>query len=241
MGELAKLNAMRQLAAWLGGGVFVAALALCAWWYLVTLGRSLPFQGWPPVLFDVALFTIFALHHSVLARERVKASLRRFIPDALSRTVYVWTASVLLIAMCLLWRPVGGDLYNATGWALWAHSMVQLSGIWLIARATAAIDPLELAGIRQASSAVASKQPQNGGLQITGPYHWVRHPLYLGWVLAVFGHAHMTGDRALFAVITTTYLVAAVPLEERSLVASFGDDYRRYQREVRWRIVPYVF
>jgi protein-S-isoprenylcysteine O-methyltransferase Ste14 len=232
MGELANPNAMRQMAAWLGGGIFVAALAFCAWWYLVTLGLSLPFQGWPPVSFDVALFTFFALHHSVLARERVKASLRRLVPDTLSRTVYVWTASLLLIAVCALWRAVGADWYNARGWALWAHTVVQLSGVWLIARATAVIDPLELAGIRH---------PAEGRLQITGPYRWVRHPLYLGWVLAVSGHAHMTGDRALFAVITTTYLVVAVPFEERSLVASFGDDYRRYQREVRWRMVPYVF
>jgi len=78
-------------------------------------------------------------------------------------------------------------------------------------------------------------------LQTTGPYRWVRHPLYLGWLLAVWGHAHMTGDRALFAAITTIYLAAAVPFEERSLVASFGETYRDYQRNVRWRMVPYVY
>jgi methanethiol S-methyltransferase len=110
---------------------------------------------------------------------------------------------------------------------------VQLAGVWLIARSVAGLDPLELAGIR--------RQAPHGGLQITGPYRLVRHPLYFGWVLAVFGHSHMTGDRLAFAVMTTVYLITAIPFEEAALVASFGDDYTRYQTRVRWRILPYVF
>jgi protein-S-isoprenylcysteine O-methyltransferase Ste14 len=65
--------------------------------------------------------------------------------------------------------------------------------------------------------------------------------LYLGWVLVVFGAAHMTGDRLAFAVITTIYLVAAVPWEERSLSAAFGAEYADYMRAVRWRIVPFIY
>ncbi len=114
-----------------------------------------------------------------------------------------------------------------------AHAGLQILGVWLIARAVAGIDPLELAGIRE--------QTTHGGLQTAGPYSWVRHPLYLGWVIASFGAAHMTGDRLAFATFTTFYLVIAVSWEEQSLVNSFGDEYRHYQRRVRWRIVPYVF
>jgi protein-S-isoprenylcysteine O-methyltransferase Ste14 len=69
----------------------------------------------------------------------------------------------------------------------------------------------------------------------------VRHPLYFGWVLAVLGTAHMTGDRLAFGAITTLYLLLAIPWEERSLTRSFGDDYTRYQRKVRWRIVPFIY
>ena len=78
-------------------------------------------------------------------------------------------------------------------------------------------------------------------LQFRGPYRWVRHPLYLGWLLATFGPAHMTGDRLVFAAISLFYLVIAVPFEERSLIDTFGEPYRRYRELVRWRIVPYVY
>ncbi len=78
-------------------------------------------------------------------------------------------------------------------------------------------------------------------LQFHGPYRWVRHPLYLGWLLATFGPAHMTGDRLVFAGISLFYLVIAVPFEERSLIGSFGEPYVRYRELVRWRIVPYVY
>jgi protein-S-isoprenylcysteine O-methyltransferase Ste14 len=69
----------------------------------------------------------------------------------------------------------------------------------------------------------------------------MRHPLYFGWMLAVFGTPHMTGDRLAFAVMTTVYLIAAVPLEERSLRRSFGEDYARYARAVRWRMIPFIY
>ena len=121
-----------------------------------------------------------------------------------------------------------------TGQAAWAFAAVQLCGLWLIAAAVRGLDPLELAGIRPLSREV-------GALKVTGPYGIVRHPLYFGWVLMVFGAAHMTGDRLAFAVMTTIYLVVAVPWEEQALVRAFGDGYARYRRTVRWRIVPFIY
>ena len=76
---------------------------------------------------------------------------------------------------------------------------------------------------------------------VFGPYRIVRHPLYFGWALAVFGAAHMTGDRLAFATITVAYLIAAISLEERSLTAVFGPEYENYARHVRWRMFPYVY
>src|SRR5712692_2577406 len=87
----------------------------------------------------------------------------------------------------------------------------------------------------------AARGARGGTLQINGPYRLVRHPLYLGWMLTVFGAAHMTGDRVAFAVITSLYLVIAIPWEERSLERTFGDAYRQYKGEVRWKAIPYVF
>jgi methanethiol S-methyltransferase len=218
---------------WVGGALFVASLAWCLWWYAMILGEPAPGGGWPAFVADVLLVAIFAAHHSVCARAPVKTLLTRRVPVSLLRSVYVWIASTLLIVVCLAWQRIGGTPYSVAGWRADAHAGVQLAGLALIAWSVAGIDPLELAGIRD--------ERQRSGLQTAGPYAWVRHPLYFGWVLAVFGAAHMTGDRLAFAGITTLYLMIAVPLEERSLVRSFGDDYRRYQHRVRWRIVPYLY
>jgi protein-S-isoprenylcysteine O-methyltransferase Ste14 len=218
---------------WLGGALFAASLSVCAWWYIFVMGRQTPPAGWQPLVVDAALITIFALHHSLFARERVKEWLARSVPAAPLRSAYVWAASLLFILVCLLWRPIGGEFYAATGILAIALAAVQLAGVWITARSVARIDPLELAGIRPAAQAQ--------GLQVTGPYHWVRHPLYLGWLLMVFGAAHMTGDRLAFAAITTLYLVAAIPWEERSLRRSFGEEYTRYMRDVKWRMIPFIY
>jgi protein-S-isoprenylcysteine O-methyltransferase Ste14 len=221
-----------RLFVWLGGAVFVGSLAFCAYSYLVRW--SVPHRHDASALAcDAALFSVFAIHHSVFARTRVKDWLSRLVPDRLLRSVYVWVASLLLITLCASWLPIGGEVYRQAGWLSVPHALVQLAGILLIARSVVTIDPLELAGIRQ--------QSRGEGLQITGPYRLVRHPLYLGWVLAVFGSALMTADRLAFAAITTAYLVIAIPWEERSLLAAFGGEYDRYTRLVRWRLIPYLF
>jgi methanethiol S-methyltransferase len=218
---------------WIGGALFVLSLGLCAWTYLFVMGRTMPFVGWQPIAADAVLITIFALHHSLFARERVKAWVAHHVPAALRRSTYVWLASALLMLVSLSWRLAGGEIYAATGLLAIALAAVQLAGLWLTARGAARIDPLELAGIRPAT--------QTQGLQVTGPYHWVRHPLYLGWFLMVFGAAHMTGDRLAFACFTTFYLVVAIPWEERSLRQSFGDAYERYSRDVKWRMIPFIY
>jgi methanethiol S-methyltransferase len=221
-----------RLFVWLGGALFAASLAACAFLYLFVWGSSGDGHV-GAVAPNALLFGLFAAHHSVFARERVKERLARLVPQHLLRSVYVWTASVLLLLVCALWQTVGGEVYHVTGPRAVAHALVQLAGVWLIAASVRAIDPLELAGIRPPTSRDA--------LQITGPYRWVRHPLYLGWMLASFGAAHMTGDRLAFAAITSIYLIAAVPWEERSLRQSFGEDYAAYTRRVKWRIVPFVY
>jgi protein-S-isoprenylcysteine O-methyltransferase Ste14 len=220
---------------WLGGAAFVSSLALAAYVFLVRWGHGSDGEvvDWSAVWLNTAAFTVFAAHHSAFARTGVKAALARTLPDRLLRSVYVWIASGLFMAVMAWWQPIGGVLYHVTGnWAV-GMALVQASGVLLTAVAVRAIDALDLAGIRQA--------PVRQDLQVRGPYRLVRHPLYLGWVLVVFGTAHMTGDRALFAGLSTLYLIIAIPWEERSLRAAFGDAYARYAARVRWRILPWVY
>ena len=217
---------------WAGGTIFVTALALTGYTFGVTWGRVLPFDA-AAVAIDSALFSVFALHHSLFARDSVKRRLTSLVSEPLLRSVYVWLASLLLIAVRLLWQPVGGELYRHTGVAAVLHAIVQLAGVLVIVGAVRVIDPLELAGIRRHASADA--------LQIAGPYRHVRHPIYSGWLLLTFGAAHMTGDRLIFAGISTVYLLIAMPFEERSLRTSFGEEYERYTRQVTYRVIPYVY
>jgi protein-S-isoprenylcysteine O-methyltransferase Ste14 len=74
-----------------------------------------------------------------------------------------------------------------------------------------------------------------------GPFGLVRHPIYLGWSLMVFATPTMTTSRLLFAVVSTVYLAAAIPLEERLLIETFGEKYRAYQRQMRWRLIPGIW
>ena len=139
------------------------------WLYGIVLGRSTPFEGWTAVVTDAALITAFALHHSLFARDRVKVWLSRIVTSALLRSTYVWIASLLLMLVCLAWQPIGAEIYRTTGLLAITLMVCQAAGFWLTARGVARIDPLELAGIHPAS--------QSQGLQVAGPYRWVRHPL----------------------------------------------------------------
>jgi protein-S-isoprenylcysteine O-methyltransferase Ste14 len=223
--------------AWAGGLVFVASLVYAAYAFQVLWNRTGDrAPSWQAVLLNGALFTLFALHHTLFARGAVKKRLARYVPERLMRSVYVWTASLLLFVVLLGWQPVGGEAYRVSGWTRWVLAVVQLAGIAIVARSVSMIDGLELAGIRQASTGRGG-----GGLQLRGPYRLVRHPIYLGWILVLFGAATMTGDRLTFGVITTAYLLLAMPWEERSLELAFGEEYVRYRQRVRWRVVPFVY
>ena len=231
-----------RAAAWLGGALFVTSLAYFLYCYGVRFahgrggaaGSSADIAR--AILVNLALFSAFALHHSIMARSGAKRWLTRHVPQALERSTYVWVASVLFLATCFWWQDIPGLVYEVRGpWRVagWA---VQAVGVWLTLDGARAIDLLDLAGVRQTTGRVGS-----GTLQARGAYGLVRHPIYLGWTLLVFGTPVMTGTRLSFALISTLYLVVAIPFEERSLMESFGDEYVRYQRQVRWRMVPGLY
>ncbi|HEX6211055.1 MAG TPA: methyltransferase [Methylomirabilota bacterium] len=224
--------------AWLGGAVFVGSLGYFLYAYFVRMGRPAPVEASrvTAVLADVGLFSAFALHHSLLARSGAKRWLTARLDPRLERSLYVWISSVLFIAVCWLWQPLPGEVYRQAGPATVPHWMAVAGGVWLTLRSAGVIEPLELAGIRQAAGDL--RPP---AFKIHGPYHVVRHPIYLGWLLMVFGVPHMTWTRLLFATISSAYLVVAIRFEERSLLETFGEAYRAYQETVRWRMVPGIW
>ena len=216
-----------------GLAAFGASLAFMGWWWIAVAGRDGAGGGAAAAAVDVLLFSVFALHHSIMARTIPQHALARVVPLELVRTIYVCVASVLLIVTCAWWRPVGGTLYRATGFATVLLLLIQAAGVLLVAAAARRIRVLELAG-------VADPEPADA-LQHGGAYGVVRHPIYLGWVLVFWAAPHMTADRLLFAAISSIYLVLAIPLEEAGLRSHFGDGYDRYRRHVRWRMVPFVY
>ena len=226
---------MARVLAWLGGALFVASLAYTFYFYAFLLGDSEPANAVPLIRgagLNTLLFGVFAAHHSVFARGPVKKWMTRVIAPRLERSCYVWVASLLLLLVCVLWQPVAGTVYAVEGGARWLFYALQFLGLYLIVRAAGFIDPLELAGIRQAQRHDAVV------FRTDGPFGLVRHPIYLGWLLITFATPTLTVNRLLFAAISSAYLVVAIPWEERSLAAAFGDRYRAYQASVRWRLVP---
>jgi len=180
---------------------------------------------------NVALFTVFAMHHSLLARAGAKAWVKRQVPPNLERSVYVWIASLLFLAVCWLWRSLPGVIWQIRGPGL-ALYLVQLAGVVLTIAAARIVGVWELAGVTQPDAAKAIE------FKADGPFGLVRHPIYLGWILMVFATPTMTSAQLLFAVVSTAYLVIAIPWEEALLVDTFGDKYRAYQQQMRWRLVP---
>lgn len=232
------VSAAGRLAAWLGGGAFVVALATGAWTFVVTLATpgAPPVALAPAIAWNVFGFSVFALHHSALARSPARAWVARHTGPALERSAYVWIASLLFLAVCLAWQRVPGVLYEASGGWRVLLLAAQALGVALTVGGARVLDVLDLAGIRQVARA-----PRPIVIRVVWPFTWVRHPLYLGWALMVGAAAPMTVDRAVWALVSTLYLVIAIPWEERSLSAAAGPAYSAYCRQVRWRMVPGLY
>ena len=239
--------------AWGGALLFAASLSYFLFTYAFTFGEIEQTSPAAAILVDLALFTVFALHHSVFARERVRAWVARTVPAPLERTFYVWVASLLFIAVCALWQPVGGLAWAIAAPAGWLLYLMMAGGVWLSIRSAGVIDIWELAGIRQVEGEPEGRplpasgdtsveaDLQVGPFKTSGPYGLVRHPIYLGWFLMVFGVPTMTGTRLAFALVSCGYLLIAIPLEERTLRRTTAGKYDDYMRLVRWRIFPGVY
>jgi methanethiol S-methyltransferase len=226
--------------AWGGAVVFAVSQLWFLYCYFIRFDRLPPsgLSAAQATAIDLLLFTVFALHHSILARPGPKQFMERLVSLELERSLYTWIASALFIIVCSAWVPVSGTLYQLDSPWRFAGYAVQVLGIILTLRASRALDVLELAGVRQTQPA---KESANTGLNTTGLYGFVRHPLYFSWTLIVFGAPDMTATRFVFAVASTFYLALAIPWEERGLITTFGDEYESYRKKVRWRMFPGVY
>jgi protein-S-isoprenylcysteine O-methyltransferase Ste14 len=222
--------------AWSGAAVFVGALAYFLFSYSIRFADVAPGTIEPePIVWNAALFSVFALHHSVFARQPIRVWVTSVVPPNLERSFYVWIASLLLIGVCALWQPVAGAAWIVEGPGRWALVAAQAAGVWLSIRSAAIIDVWDLAGI--------SRQSAEGSadFKTTGPYGWVRHPIYSGWFLIVFCVGTMTMTRLVFALVSSAYVLIAIPFEERSLRATAGGSYQRYLAQVKWKLVPGIY
>ena len=189
-----------------------------------------------PLCWNVAVFSAFALHHSVLARTPLKQWLHARVGAEAERSIYVIVASLLFLVSTVSWRPLPGLWYALQGTWWYVGAAIQGAGVVVTLLAARTLSVRELMGLAPPRRAAAGDVLETRGL-----YGLVRHPIYFGWLLFVAGAPVMTSTRLLFAVVSVAYLVLAIPFEERSLVASFGAPYRDYQRQVRWRMMPGIY
>jgi len=185
------------------------------------------------LLIDLGLLLAFAVQHSVMARPAFKRWWTRFIPEPAERSTYVLASSLALITLFAFWRPLGGVVWSVEQPAAVAVLYGLCAFGWLLVLvSTFLINHFDLFGLRQVWMYLIGKPYQPIGFRTPGPYRLVRHPLYVGWLFAFWATPTMSAAHLLFAVATTGYILFAIQLEERDLIASLGNAYREYRERV---------
>lgn len=186
------------------------------------------------LLVDTALLLVFALQHSVTARQGFKRRWTKIVPRPIERSTFVLAATAALALLMWQWRPLGGLVWDLSGTAL-VPVLIGLSllGWGIVLYSTFLIDHFELFGLRQVWAAFRGRQFHPPRFHSPSLYKVVRHPLYVGFLIAFWATPVMTWGHLLFAAATTGYILVAIQLEERDLVTFHGDAYRNYRRRVR--------
>ena len=230
-------------------GIYAAYAALC---YVVFLGTFLYLVGFVldlgvpktidsgaagsvggALVVDSLLVLLFGLQHTVMARPRFKAAWVRLIPQPIERSTYVLASNLALILLFWLWRPIPVTLWAVESPAPGAVlTGIALLGFGIAVYSTFLIDHFDLLGLRQVAGHLRGQTPSGKGFRTPSLYRLVRHPLYLGFLIAFWLTPHMTVGHFLFSALNTAYIFIGIPFEERDLARALGDDYIRYREKV---------
>jgi protein-S-isoprenylcysteine O-methyltransferase Ste14 len=185
------------------------------------------------LLVNVALLGLFAIQHSVMARPAFKRWWTRFVPKSVERSTFVLLASGALILLFLQWRPLKAVVWDHSGNLAGAALIVQCALGWgLVLASTFQIDHSELFGLKQVWHRLTGRSAPAPEFRTPLFYRHVRHPIYLGFMLAFWSTPVMSAGHLLFAAVTSGYILVGIWFEERDLVGQFGQRYRDYRAQV---------
>jgi protein-S-isoprenylcysteine O-methyltransferase Ste14 len=204
--------------------------------YTVENGTQLP---WAAALgLNLVLISLFAVQHTVMARPAFKQAWTRIVPEPIERSTFVVATVACLTVIMLFWAPIGGHLWHVQ--APWVRTLlwcVQGAGWGTVVWSTFLIDHWELFGVRQVLCHYRGTPLPGKSFRTPSLYRFVRHPMMVGMLLALWSTPDMTYSRLVFSAGFTVYILLGVRIEERDLVAALGEDYRRYQQSVP-RLMP---
>ena len=185
------------------------------------------------LIVNLLLLSVFAVQHSGMARKPFKRWLTQFVPASVERSVYVLLASLALILLLWQWRPIPAVVWQVTN-AQVAMTMTALSlaGWLLVLFSTFLINHFELFGLHQVAANLAGRTMPAARFKTPVLYKFVRHPIYLGFIIAFWATPVMTVGHLLFAAVTTAYIFVGIALEEHDLIQLFGEEYKRYRAQV---------
>ena len=188
---------------------------------------------WLAIITNTAFLMLFAVQHSVMARPAFKRWWTKYVPQPIERSTYVLLSSLILIGMMAFWQPMGGIVWSTDNTLVTSVLCVMyLSGWAIVLIATFLINHFDLFGLRQVWLNFQGKPYTQLKFDVPFMYKYVRHPLYLGFLIAFWSTPVMTVTHLLFALATTGYILTAIQFEERDLIAHFGQKYRDYRQSV---------